>query len=188
MHPSDAGETDPPRLPDLAAELLRRREADQRARRALIAYAQRAKDHHCSETSEEERIATAEVARIDRDNTQWLNHVVDLHGWPGLGLVGRQGAAAAWLLAQHADREPDFQRRCLALMTAMPAGDVEPGHVAYLTDRVLLAEGAPQLYGTQIQRVEGVHQPRDLADPESVDERRASMGLQPLADYLRHFE
>ncbi|HEY3894324.1 MAG TPA: DUF6624 domain-containing protein, partial [Pseudonocardiaceae bacterium] len=138
-------------------------------------------------TSEEERQATAEVARIDQDNTQWLSHVVDRHGWPGLGLVGRQGAAAAWLLAQHADREPDFQRRCLALMTAMPAGEVEPGHVAYLTDRALLAEGSPQLYGTQIQRVEGVHQPCDLADPDSVDERRASMGLESLADYLRHF-
>ena len=120
-------------------------------------------------------------------NTQWLKNVVERHGWPGHSLVGRDGAAAAWLLAQHADLDPSFQRRCLDLMTAMPTGEVSPHHIAYLTDRVLLAEGAPQLYGTQVQQVDGVCQPVNLANPESVDQRRASVGLAPLAEYLRHF-
>ncbi|MGH9216841.1 MAG: DUF6624 domain-containing protein [Acidimicrobiales bacterium] len=139
------------------------------------------------EASPDERQVTDEVVRLDQANTQWLKHVVDRHGWPGHSLVGRNGAAAAWLLAQHADRDPSFQRRCLDLMTVMPTGEVEPQHIAYLTDRVLLAEGAPQIYGTQLQQVDGVYQPCNQADPESVDQRRASVGLQPLAEYLRHF-
>jgi hypothetical protein len=37
-------------------------------------------------------------------------------------LVGEDGAHAAWLLAQHADRDPAFQRRCLDLLTQAVAG------------------------------------------------------------------
>lgn len=187
MPAGNNGGTEPPRLPGLAAELRRRHDEDQRARRALIAFHRQSRDRPRVETGDEGRQPIDEVVRIDQANTQWLSHVVDLHGWPGQSLVGQQGAAAAWLLAQHADREPGFQRRCLELMTAMPAGEVEPGHIAYLTDRVLLAEGASQIYGTQMGQVDGAYQPCDLADPENVDERRASVGLQPLAEYLRHF-
>ena len=49
-----------------------------------------------------------------------------------------------------ADAEPEFQRRCLALLTeAVADGEADPGNLAYLTDRVLCAEGEPQRYGTQ---------------------------------------
>ncbi|HET9254678.1 MAG TPA: DUF6624 domain-containing protein [Pseudonocardiaceae bacterium] len=176
-------------LPNLAAELLRRQDEDQRARKALISFVRQhqTKGQRRAETSPDESHAMDEVVRIDQANTQWLTNVVERHGWPGQSLVGRDGAAAAWLLAQHADHDPDFQRRCLDLMTAMPTGEVKPHHIAYLTDRVLLAENAPQLYGTQVQQVDGVYQPANLANPESVDQRRASVGLEPLAEYLRHF-
>ncbi|MGH3697704.1 MAG: DUF6624 domain-containing protein [Pseudonocardiaceae bacterium] len=180
-------ETGAATLPDLASELLRRQDEDQRARTALIPVVRRAREQQRVKANPDERQATDEVVRIDQANTQWLKHVVERHGWPGQSLVGRHGAAAAWLLVQHADRDPSFQRRCLDLMTAMPPGEVMPHHIAYLTDRVLLAEGAPQLYGTQIQQVDGVYQPSNLANPENVDQRRAAVGLQPLAEYLRHF-
>ena len=32
---------------------------------------------------------------------------------------------------------------------AVAAGDASPGDLAYLTDRVLVAQGEPQVYGTQ---------------------------------------
>lgn len=174
-------------LPDLAAELLRRQDEDQRARNVLMSFFRQVKDHQQVQASPDERHATDKVVRIDQDNTQWLKNIVDRHGWPGQSLAGQQGAAAAWLLVQHADRDPSFQRRCLDLMTAMSPGEVEPQHIAYLTDRVLLAEGAPQLYGTQLQQAHGVYQPCYQADPQGVDQRRAAMGLPPLADYLQNF-
>jgi hypothetical protein len=52
---------------------------------------------------------------------------------------------------------------------------------------VLLAEGRPQVYGTQVTRRDGAWVPRDLRDPELVDERRDSAGLEPLAEYLERF-
>ena len=120
-------------MPDeLRAELLRRAEQDQAARR---------------ETGPDWEA----MACVDRDNTAWMKGVVAEIGWPGRSVAGADGAHAAWLLVQHADTDPAFQRRCLDLMTeAAQAGEASLKELAYLTDRVLLAEGKPQEYGTQM--------------------------------------
>jgi hypothetical protein len=125
------------------------------------------------------------MAAADGENLPWLRQVVADAGWPGKSLVGDDGAHAAWLLAQHADRDPAFQRRCLNLLTAaVEHGEATVVEQAYLTDRVLLAEGKPQEYGTQAIARDGRFVPRDLRDPDHVDERRASVGLGSLAEYL----
>src|SRR5262249_1178792 len=80
------------------------------------------------------------MAAVDQRSRDRLKEVVNKHGWPGKSLVGKDGAHAAWLLVQHADGDLAFQKRCLALMKAAPKGDVEPQNVAYLTDRILVAE------------------------------------------------
>lgn len=122
---------------------------------------------------------------VDRDNTAWLAEVIDTHGWPGRRLVGDDGANAAWLLAQHADHDPAFQRRCLVLLTAaVAAGDADPANLAYLTDRVAVHEHRPQVYGTQLRWDGERSVPAEIADPELVDQRRAEVGLMPLAEYL----
>ncbi|MGW2325285.1 DUF6624 domain-containing protein [Streptomyces sp. NPDC001700] len=156
---------------DLAEELHRRVEKDQAAR------------HRVAQT-----LDWAEVGRVDADNTAWLERVIAEHGWPGTGLVGEQGATDAWLLAQHADRAPAFQRQALELVkTAVAAGEASARHLAYLTDRVLVAAGEPQLYGTQyIQDPDGSNlRPQPVADPERLDERRAAMGLESASAYDR---
>ena len=151
----------------LRAELLRRMEKDQVARKALDSEAMR---------------------DADGENLPWLKGVIAAHGWPGASLVGTDGAHAAWLLAQHADADPAFQRQCLDLLTvAVEAGEARMRELAYLTDRVLLAEGKPQVYGTQVNRHGGSWVPRDLGDPDGVDARRAAAGLGPLAEYLERF-
>jgi hypothetical protein len=150
--------------PGLRAELLRRMAKDQKARKA----------RDMEETRE-----------ADAENLPWLRQVIREHGWPGTSLVGTDGASAAWLLVQHADQDPAFQRQCLDLMTtAAGQGEASRANLAYLTDRVLLAEGAPQEYGTQMTVRDGQYEPRNLRDPAGVDERRASAGLPPLAEYL----
>src|SRR5262249_4386988 len=110
-------------------------------------------------------------------------------GWPGRSLVGPDGADAAWLIAQHADHDPDFQRECLGLLEeAASAGDVSQSNVAYLTDRVMLKETGRQRYGTQFQHGKDGPEPFPLEDPDRVDELRAAAGLMPLAEYRKGFE
>lgn len=155
---------------ELRQELLRRREADQAVRAAA---------------KQQVRGEADDAMRVDRDNSAWLAHVLGVQGWPGWHLVGEDGATAAWLLAQHADEQPDLQRRCLRLLRrAVSNGDAPRWQWAYLLDRVLLAENRPQLFGTQVTVRAGDYQPRPLRDPGGVDARRAAVGLQPLADYL----
>jgi hypothetical protein len=166
---------------ELRTELLRRAEQDQVARAELLRRAE-----------QDEGAARAEpgpdwdaVASVDADNVSWLKNVVAEVGWPGRSMVGEDGAHAAWLLAQHADRDPAFQRRCLDLITeAAKSGDASLTELAYLTDRVLLAEGQPQEYGTQMEGREEGWTPRRLRDPENVDKRRAAVSLGPLNEYI----
>ncbi len=125
----------------------------------------------------------------DQERTDRLAEIIDEHGWPGSDLVGTDGATAAWVIAQHSDLDTEFQQRALELMRpAVEAGLADPGDLAYLEDRVALNAGGEQIYGTQIACVDGVAEPAPLADPETVDERRAEAGLDPLADYLATLE
>ncbi|WP_203433450.1 DUF6624 domain-containing protein [Jiangella asiatica] len=121
----------------------------------------------------------------DQERTDRLREIIDEHGWPTWDVVGQDGASAAWVIAQHSDLDVPFQEDALDLMRdAVAAGAADPTELAYLEDRVALNIGGEQVYGTQIGCVDGEAQPARLADPEGVEERRAEVGLEPLADYL----
>ncbi len=181
--------------PELRNELLSRMKTDQDARMAFIEWM---KNHGTSDDfdprtgegldpapkAEFEKLL-ADMEKADRENIGWLKELVEKSSWPTISLVGRDGALAAWLLVQHADAEPKFQRKCLDLMMALPKEEVSSKHLALLTDRVLLAEGKKQIYGTQFQTVDGKMEPKPLEDPANVDRRRAEAGLEPLAEYAR---
>jgi predicted RNA-binding Zn-ribbon protein involved in translation (DUF1610 family) len=57
--------------------------------------------------------------------------------------------------------------------------------LAYLADRVQLEELGYQTYGTQYTVAGGTRVLRTVNEPESVDERRAIVGLPPLAEQDR---
>ena len=73
-------------------------------------------------------------------------------------------------------------KRIMAKLSPRQVSQIE---VAYLTDRVLLAEGKKQVYGTQVGED---YKPRSLEDEENVDKRKAAVGLPPLAEYLEEIE
>jgi hypothetical protein len=121
------------------------------------------------------------LTKLTTAGAAWLQEVIDEHGWPGPLLVGADAAEAACRLVQHLEARAEFQRTCLELMKA--AVDVPGRHVAYLTDALCVAEGRPQVYGTKFQAVDGRLVPCPLHDPDAVDERRRTIGLEPLDDY-----
>lgn len=125
----------------------------------------------------------------DADRAARLAEIIDAHGWPSSDLVGEDGASAAWLIAQHADFDVAFQQRALGLMAdAVAAGRADASELAFLEDRVAVNTGAEQTYGTQIRCRGGVAEPATpISDPGEVDQRRAGVGLEPLADYLAIF-
>jgi hypothetical protein len=146
--------------------------------------------------AQDQQVRTADAAqadwdRVEKANTDRMRQILAAHGWPGHAMVGEDGAHAAWALIQHADLDLDLQRRGLELMRqAVDDGDADPGDLAYLVDRVRVAEHRPQVYGTQWETTaDGEWKPRTPIENEAqVDERRAAAGLKPLRDYLQELK
>jgi hypothetical protein len=98
-----------------------------------------------------------QLRHLDQRHTSRMKQTINRHGWPGYALVGPIGAEAAWLLVQHADHDCEFQKRCQGLLeAAVQNQQASPQQLAYLSDRIRVAEGKPQLYGTQFH---GASQP-----------------------------
>lgn len=124
-------------------------------------------------------------AQCDREHTRELGRWVNKHGWPLISVFGKAACHRAWLLAQHADADVDFQCRVLGLMEALFDDDeVAKADYAYLHDRVAVAQERPQRYGTQGHcPVPGAWVPRELEEPLKVDQWRASVGLGSMQEY-----
>jgi hypothetical protein len=61
---------------------------------------------------------------------------------------------------------------------------VRPSNIALLEDRIATQNGRPQRYGSQFHtEPDGSVVPCPIEDPERLDERRASVGLGPFAEY-----
>lgn len=129
----------------------------------------------------------ARMKAIDDADRAEMKRIIQKYGWPGFDLVGTQGAEIAGGIIQHSDDDRTFQKRCLPLLrAAVRRGQAMPSSLALLTDRLLRASGKPQVYGTQlVTDGRGNFVPPPLRDPARVDQRRASVGLGPLAEYLK---
>ena len=187
-HPGVA-HAEPPRDDRLRQELLRRMEADQEVRKEFMSSMDRRQGTGAVGDTTAHNPIARKLGEIDRANTEWMKEIIEKFGWPGKSLVGPQAAHAAWLLVQHADHDPKFQKRCLILIAdAVQAGDAAGEDLAYLTDRVRIAEKKEQLYGTQLHQVNGNLQPLPIEDETNVDKRRREVGLPSLAEYLAFAE
>ena len=124
---------------------------------------------------------------FDLAATAWLKLQIAARGWPDQ--VGDDGAAAAWLIAQHSP-DLEFQKTCLELLRGLPESQSNAQQRAYLHDRICIREGKPQRYGTQLRpRVHGDGwELFALEDAEAVNLVRERIGLEPLEAYLLGFE
>jgi len=130
----------------------------------------------------------AEMRAIDERNLARLEAIISQHGWPGRSLVGKAGATTAFLIIQHSD--PTAQQKYLPqIQKAAAQGEVEKSAAALLQDRVLMGQGKPQIYGSQLtaNRDTKKYEFYTIEDEAHVDERRATVGLGPLAEYARLF-
>ena len=159
----------PVTLPDVRDELLRMSGEDQAARNAWML--------------QDDETTSKRLEEVDRRNLPRIKRIIEQHGVLTPEMVGQDGKQAAWLLVQHSDRDPAFQMKVLESLIA--AKQINGQELALLTDRVLRAQHKPQRYGSQFMPDEGGRQmPQPIEEPvDKVDERRAQLGLMPLADY-----
>ena len=127
-----------------------------------------------------------EMEAVHNANADLLESVMNAIGWPGRHALGDEGASAAFLIIQHAIARPALQRRALALMLdAIPEGQANALDAAYLSDRIAIFEGSEQTFATQFDwDATGQLSPGPTRDVATLDERRASVGLPPIADSI----
>lgn len=164
--------------PELRKEILEMTQKDQEVQEVIMRKAQAGEKVDPSDWARQDSVFSSHIHRA--------KEILDEYKWPGFELVGADGSQGFFLIIQHADADPAFQRKALEyLKTAFENNQASGKNVAYLTDRVLVAEGHSQLYGTQLNYDDRACPiPGNIENQDEVDTRRAEVGLEPLDEYI----
>jgi len=130
--------------------------------------------------------AVAEFQLAIHRNFPLVKNILDKYDFPGYDLVGKESSDNYWILVQHSDFDLEFQKRALKLMKVqLDKSNASGQYYAYLIDRISINEGRPQTYGTQVNMSEKGTKIKPCIDTLTLDERRASVGLPPIKEYLK---
>lgn len=165
----------------LQRELVDMLRTDQSGRETI----QAAQEKHGFDSPEVKALWEAQYA-VDRRNVERLKEIIAIHGWPGRSLVGPQAETVGFIIIQHADHATQVEYLPM-LKQAVAEGELQGQALAFLEDRILVAEGKKQLYGTQLRwsAETGQLEPVPVEDEANVDVRRAELGLGPLDEYVK---
>lgn len=126
--------------------------------------------------------------KIDRENLITVISIIEKCGMPTLNEINQNQMSAIWLVFQHAD---NYHRKKYFPLLKISAenGDLRKSQMAIMEDRILMMDGKPQIYGSQIaqDKENGGWKIYDLQNPETVDKRRAEVGLEPLSNYVNRW-
>jgi hypothetical protein len=171
-----------PRFAAVRSELLAIREEDQKYREQIETLLKKT-----THSSPEAQAVLQKMKAADAANLPKVEAILAQHGWLGPDEIGPQASGALFLVIQHADL-PVQQKYLPVMRAAVKAGKARGAALALLEDRVALAEGRPQTYGSQLRREgDGPLFVQAIDDPDHVDERRAAVGLPPMVEYLKHW-
>lgn len=133
---------------------------------------------------------STEMALTDSLNQATVFGILDKEGWPAR--LSDKANQAIWLVIDHSDLAT--RRKYLDLVKSKAEeGVLDKSDYATLNDRVLMEEGKPQIYGTQIKItgtiIFGEEQTLPMylwpvEDPAALDSLRGSIGLPPIEEYL----
>lgn len=138
--------------------------------------------------SNEMKAHSKKIQKTDKANLKVIRKIIDKRGWLGANIIGQEGNMTLFLVIQHSDLKT--QQKYLPMMRdAVQKGNAVGSDLALLEDRVNIRIGQPQIYGSQIGRKDdGIYYVIALKDPDNVDNLRASVGLEPIAQYASYFE
>lgn len=122
--------------------------------------------------------------RLDAINLKEIEKIIAQFGYPGKTLVGESRKSIVFLVIQHADLETRM-KYLPVLKKAAESGEISQSSFAIMMDRNEMDEGRPQLYGSQLREIGRERKIYPIVNEHEVDLRRAAVGLEPLAVYLK---
>ena len=126
---------------------------------------------------------------IDTQNLITIKNLIKKCGMPTLEEVNSKQMSAIWLVFQHADN--DIRKEYFPLLKqAAKNGDIKKSAMALMEDRILMYDGKPQVYGSQVIKDNKTDKWKlyNLENKETVDRRRKEVGLNPLSEYLKRWD
>lgn len=124
---------------------------------------------------------------VDTENSAKIKAIYEQIGFPTISKVGASASHHFFTILQHSP-DIEFKKAVLRDMYEFSAEEVNKRDVGYLDDRIRLAEGRKQRYGTQLtfNEEKQTYEVMDLEDPEFVNTRRAELGMNTLGEYLQY--
>ena len=136
--------------------------------------------------SPEMRSLLQKMIKQDQANLKYVSEILDKYGWISYDTIGFKANQTLFLVIQHSDSTT--QEKYLPLLKQAVKDNRAFGHdLALLEDRVLIKRGSKQIYGSQIHCDSAGKNCwiLPIEDEINVDKRRAEVGLQPLAEYVK---
>ena len=120
-------------------------------------------------------------------NEKKVTTILDNIGWPTKEIAGERGNWTLCNVIQHSDNE--IRIKYLPMMRqAVKEKILEPRFLVRAEDRIATERGDPQIYGGQMK-----YYPKTKSfnvwpvyDPVNIDKRRAEIGLEPIAEFLKN--
>lgn len=160
-----------------------------RVQEKINAIGQRAQTESYSQDLVDSYMALAEEQeRIDRENLQLFDSLLR-DGLPE-GLT-QNACSNLWMLVANTDAA-SMKKYLPELCKAADRGLIAPNNMALLEDKLAMAEGRPQRYGTQLYEMPQYQGPLayiwPVEDPERLDSLRAGVGLFSIGLYVEVLE
>ena len=118
-------------------QLRKRIGKDQKTRIAILRYRKRAKVID----PEKIRELCKKASDVDGDNLKWAQSHIDQYGWPAISTIGSRPADEFFTIVLHADRDSEFQEKCLDIMSKLPDGEWSPKNHKTLVNRIKMLKG-----------------------------------------------
>ncbi len=127
---------------------------------------------------------------IYRKNLEIVVSIIENCGMPSSTYIDKKHIATIFLVLQHGD---NYHRKKYfhLIEQAVKSGDLQKSDYALMKDRILVSDGKPQIYGTQLTSIyedSNKFEVYEIENPQYVDQRRAEMGLNPINDYLKMWD
>jgi len=126
--------------------------------------------------------------KVDKENLEKVLGIIDNCGFPTIASVGQAGMTSTFLVIQHSTRK--IREKYLPQIKSCAAnGDLSLQEVALMEDRLLMESGEKQKYGTQVtsDNTDEGWKLYPIEDIKNVNQRRETMGLGPLEDYVKQW-
>jgi hypothetical protein len=120
-------------------------------------------------------------------NERKVKNILDKYGWPTKEMIGERGNWTICNVIQHSDNE--IRIEYLPMMRkAVKDKKLEPRFLVRAEDRIATEKGELQIYGGQMKFYPETKSFNvwPVYDPVNIDKRRAEIGLEPIAEFLKN--